>query len=154
MAFRQNKGTSSGWMEYLKKHWYIILGIIIALPFVYKYLRNQLQSIADNQQSIIRDNPEMLDDALSGVTTNRAVQIAAKKVYECFNIPKSIWGWGNPNNWGENDQGAWDAIMSVSPGGVVPDVLIDCYFLTSGGNDLFNDCQKYLNDSYMEQLRF
>lgn len=145
-----------------------VVAIIFVIPWLWKYLRNMLQSEEDAKADLVAENPLKLKDAMDIAwqdfkqwitpVDRDNIQNAAKVIYESFNIPKHWYSWFNPGNWFEDEDKAFNALMASS-GGLVGSELHDylsiCYMLVSGSErrDLNRDIVKYLDgDKYKSYL--
>lgn len=160
-AVRTKKQGEFNWLTLVQKG-LLVLGIILVIPWVWKYIKAFFQSEQDAIEDAIADDPARLQDAMDDVndgmlTKDASVyQLAAKKIYEAFNIPRHWYDWLLPTTWWEDDKAAYEAILESTEGfmGNDFDYMAECYKLISGSSkrDLYRDMEKYLDDKYKKLI--
>jgi hypothetical protein len=158
-----SKSKSNGnWLQsvanFFYKNWLILIASLYFVPVLIQYLKNTFAEAKFKELGRIADDPQRLEMALDEITINDGCRNAAKIIYAAFNINAKrqnpyTW-WLNPQNWQEDDEAVFNAIMGVTAGYAGPDfsILADCYYYVSAGRDLTTDCENYLDKKYYNQL--
>lgn len=161
--YRQNRKISNSSnprytnnvMEFLKRYWYVLVGIIVAFPYLIKYMREQErkdrsratdEEIADLQN--INKNPAALQEYLNQLTTNKTYQNEARDIYHHTGY---AYPWYDPRSWTENDEAIFNILSKYNE---IPFEITDCYFAISSGRIMRNDLQKVLRTSLYNQLNW
>lgn len=113
---RRNSSRSqlNGFVDWLKINWVIVLGALLVVPLVYRYLKDQIQiskvqneDIKGENQMLDNVNPETRTNNANKITTNKAIQNAAADLAHNLGTKYSDtgnwWDIFNPRGWTEND---------------------------------------------------
>jgi hypothetical protein len=168
MAVRQRVNSSTpinvGVLELLKNYWYVILGFIIALPYIIKYYKDSQTSIDINNmqedEKIIKEkasNPVTQLQGLQAITTRTDLHEIARNI--AYNLGTNIRtkevgifdaAWWNVRGLTENDEKAYNQLKKINYV-ASRDLVIKCYYFLTRRN-LMDDVKALLDDEYKAKL--
>ncbi|WP_220761838.1 hypothetical protein [Flavobacterium sp. UMI-01] len=104
----------NGFFNWLKTNWFFVLAILLVLPLVYRYLKDQIQlnklqneEIKGENQLVDNVNPIVRTQNANQITLDKGVQNAAADLAHHLGVKYSDAGhWYdflNPRGWTEND---------------------------------------------------
>lgn len=152
-----NRKHSSKFMALINEYWYIILGVILIIPFIIRYLRKQdlAQVSADQQQQIDLKKVENSDPVkqqqnANAITTSSYYQSVARQV--AYNLGVNF-AWYDPRSWSENDSAVLNLLKPLNSGQIktVSSLYYNCY---ATGRSMQDDCLKLLPASFYNQIKF
>lgn len=110
----KNRSQLDGFFDWIKTNWIFVLGALLIVPLVYRYLKDQVQlnklqneDIKGENQVIDNVNPVIRETNANAITTRVDVQNAASELAHHLGTKYSDTGnWYdifNPRGWTEND---------------------------------------------------
>lgn len=155
-------------METLKKYWYIVLGIIVAVPLIYKYYMSQISKIDDkakeleiesdskenalNQVEIqVKKADAVINTVNKGLTkeVRQRLSKAASDIAHGLGTTAGI-GW-SPYGWTENDEEVGKIIKYECRNlNLIAKLYQDVY---TENRNMKNDLMKYLDSDVKDDYR-
>lgn len=162
----QNKNApQNSFLETLKNYWFVILAMILAVPYLIRYYKNQ--AVTDIANNVVQDEKEIVAQnqnpttqlaGLHKITTRTDLHDIARNV--AHNLGTSIrnketsWdsmAFWNPKGWTENDEKAYNQLAKINYVSS-RDLVAKCYYFLTR-RDLFKDVKDLLDDEYQAKLK-
>jgi hypothetical protein len=160
--YKQSRSEMYGFVDWIKKNWFFILAVLVVLPLVYRYLKDQIQlnkaqneEIKGENQVIENVNPETRTLKANAITTNVAVQNAAADLAHHLGTKYSDTGnWYdifNPRGWTENDKKVLEVLKyQVRNYHLVERLYFEVF---TKRHNLKDDVNKLLDSAQLVQLK-
>lgn len=158
---RTNKNpVSSGFLSIIERYWIVLLGLVFAVPMLFRYLKDSqtADTVNNAQENIKALQVQNLDvttqlQGLNKITTRLDIQNIARNTAINLGVVIGTSSWldlFNYKTWTENDQLVFDELKKIKqPSSVI--LTAKCYqFLTS--RNLMDDVKKYLDSELLAQL--
>lgn len=158
----KNRSDLDGFFNWVRTNWIVVLGLLLGVPFVYRYMKDQVQitkvqndEIKGENQVLENINPVTRASAADKITTNKGVQSAAADLAHHLGTKYNDTGnWYdilNPRGWFEND----DKVLSILKYQVNNYHLVErLYFeVYSKRRNLKDDVNKLLDAPELVQLK-
>lgn len=151
--------SKSGFFPFLKQNWYILIGMIIVLPILYKYLLSQITSIKDAQvDNEVQQNWNKvqtstgLNEVVNQIDPNRVGNSHALSLaidLGTYHMGRSFMGFEalsvlNPSTWTENEDSVFATLKSIQHNWKRNNVKELYSRVYTKGRDLQSDCKEYL----------
>lgn len=154
-------------LDFLKQNWMYILGLIFIVPYIKRYLDDAETERAINKSKneaelkkqsienvktklkVVNSTPKAQQFELNKVTTKPQFQNIAKSIFQDMGLNRA---WYDPRQWTENDD---DVVKALKPVKSKNDMfkVKQCYFIVSGGRDMYVDLKTYLPASDFASLK-
>lgn len=156
--------TKLSFLEMMEKYWFIILGLVLAIPYLIRYYKNQavadlVNNVELDEKQIVSQNKNPITQiaGLNAITSRVDLQTIARNV--AFNFGTSIRtkevgvfdsAFWNPKGWTENDEKAYNQLKKIN---YVEsrDLVAKCYYFLTRRN-LFDDVRDLLDEQYKSKL--
>jgi hypothetical protein len=173
MAIQKKQDTSTQFMEFLKKYWYIILGFILIFPMIKRYLAQQQAYNEEHQQQIVLDSkinqvkiiketrfvnnldPKKQLTARQKITGSKELWAVSTKLASDFGVIYSDnnnwYDFMNPRGFTENDVAIADALIKYRN---YFEKLEKLYFeVDTNSSNLRKDILKLLDSDQLTRVR-
>jgi predicted histidine transporter YuiF (NhaC family) len=151
----------SGFLALIEKYWLVLIGLIVAVPLLLRYMKDaQTSDTVNNVEENIKLNvsknldPVKQQSALNAITTSVFYQDMARNVAAnlgtLYQVRGGFLSWLNPRTWTENDQLIYNDLKLLKNSGQVKTVS-NCYFFLTGKN-LREDIIKLLDSELLAKL--
>ncbi|MGL3000507.1 hypothetical protein [Flavobacterium sp. RSSB_23] len=176
MAYIKNKNNSFDWdasMQFLQKYWIVILGLIIAVPWIQNYLeemktKNQNDKLENDVEKIetkkavekeikLLDNKNPLTQKQKRlkITGSSELWAASEKLASDFGFAiqdsGDWWDFAKPRKWTENDESIRNTLLKYRN---YFSILEKLYFqVDTDSRSLRADILKYLDKSELVLVR-
>lgn len=164
MRNNRRKTDTSPLMEFIKKYWLVLVGVVMGFPILLRYLKDQETvtnqnnvDAAEKNIVIANQNPTTQLVGLNAITTRIELHDIARNV--AFHLgtivrtkevnPLSLAFW-NPRGWTENDQKAYIELNKINYA-ASRDLVTKCYYFLTRRN-LIDDVKELLDDEYKTKL--
>jgi len=147
MMYKISKNISN--MAFSTKIWIIL--IVLALPYLFRYLYNHLNKFLQQIKSIKQENllndPKLQDNEANTITQNKRLHAIAEELTHHLG---TAYSWYNPKSWTENDKEVYNLLIEGLFDLPVIGVLYrDVY---TSGRSLRMDVNKYLDTTEKKEL--
>lgn len=162
MRNNRQKNDTSPLMEFIKKYWLVVVGVIVGMPFLLRYLKdaqtegnkNDAEE-AEKNLVIANQNPLTQLEELNKITKdtfyhNLARNVAIHFGYDIQTKDSSWLAFLNPYGWTENDQKAYNELKKLVNSGQKRTVTA-CYYILTRRN-LSDDVKKKLDSDLLIKL--
>lgn len=151
--------------EFLKKYWYIVLGVLILIPFLYKYFSkffNEAKAVQTEQEVKASNIENAIDSPVIQLSKAEAVfkkhktplRFQAERLTNAKQFAHNLgvnYSWYDPQGWTENDE---DLGKLLKRQGNNLDVIAELYFsVITQGHNLKTDLLKHLDDDVLKSVR-
>ncbi|MFV5699003.1 hypothetical protein ACM55H_11605 [Flavobacterium sp. ZT3R17] len=163
MQRKVNNGGESPFLQIISKYWFVILALLLGVPYLVKYYKDAIQAgkadtVANEQKdlALANQNPTTLVAELNKVTINPFYHNLAKNVSIAFGtdvlVKDAPWYTGilYPMSAFENDEDAYNQLKLLKNSGQVSTVS-KCYYILTR-NDFVYDVKKNLDSQYLKKL--
>ena len=164
MTKYNNSTVKLSFLDTIQKYWYVILGLLLAIPYLVRYYKNQavndvVNDVVQNEKEMVVQNlnPATQLAGLNKITTRVDLQTIARNV--AFNLGTSIrtkeiaWNtlaFWNPKGWTENDEKTFNQLKKINyPAS--RDLVAKCYYFLTRRN-MFNDVRDLLDEDLKAKL--
>lgn len=153
-----------GFLETLQKYWFVLLALILAIPYLMRYYKNQavndvVNDVVQNEKEIVaqNQNPATQLAGLNKITTRVDLQTIARNI--AHNLGTSIrvkeisWtdpAFWNPKGFTENDEKAYNQLKKINYA-TSRDLVAKCYYFLTRRN-MFDDVRDLLDEEYRAKL--
>jgi hypothetical protein len=157
-----NNSRNRPFLEVLNQYWFVILGIVLGLPYLIRYYKNQ--GTVDIVNDVVQDekvikaqneNPTTQLAGLLKITSRVELHEIARNI--AYNFGTSIqtkdasWSsWLNPRGWTENDEKAYYQLKRINHASS-RDLVAKCYYFMTRRN-LMNDVKTLLDEELRAKL--
>lgn len=162
--FKNTPTSSNKFLDMLQKYWFILLAIILGIPYLMRYYKNQ--AVTDIVNDVVQDEKEIVAQnqspvtqlaGLNKITTRIDLQTIARNV--AYNLGTSIrtkevtplnLAWWNPKGMTENDEKTYNQLKLINYASS-RDLVAKCYYFITRRN-MFDDVRELLDDEYKAKL--
>ncbi len=152
--------VNSGFLDIIERYWMVLLGLVLAVPVVLRYLKDsQVKNEVNDLEEQIKLNdainlsPITQLSALNKITTNQTYHNWARSLAHNLGTlyqTKGFWSFLDPKGWTENDQNVYDLLVNVQNAGQKR-TLSELYFTLTSKN-LNEDVVRLLDDELLKKL--
>jgi hypothetical protein len=149
-------------MPFLKSNWFMILCLILVLPYLYRYVVKQIELNKEQSTQLEKDasfvansNPMTQEQRANKITANKELHAVAKKLAHDlgtkYSDKNSMFSWIDPRGWTENDDEVTLTLIKYRtyyP--ILQRLYYSCY---SNSRDLSADLLELLDSSNLKRLR-
>lgn len=139
-----NPEKNTGFLDFIERYWIVILGLLIGIPFMYRYFydadkKDTINEIEEEIKLVQAANrsPKTQLEQLNKITTNKGYHTWARDIAHAFGTleqnQNNWWDFLNPKGWTENDADAYQLLKKVTNTGQKR-VLTELYFVLTGKN--------------------
>lgn len=162
MRNNRQKNDTSPLMEFIKKYWLVVVGVVMGFPILLRYLKDQETNTNQNNAEeaeknlvIANQNPLTQLEELNKITKDTFYHNLARNVaiHMGYDIQTKDAGWGsflNPFGWTENDQKVYNELKNIINSGQKRTVTA-CYYVLTRRN-LSDDVKKTLDSDLLINL--
>jgi len=165
MATRQRtvkNSANAGFLALIEKYWLVLLGLLISIPYLVRYYKNQgtidfANNIVQGEKVLAaqNENPVSQLGEFNKVTSNvyyhnLARNIAIHLGTDIQTKDASWTSWFNPRGWTENDEKAYNQLRFITNVGQRTTVAKLYYILTR--RNMLDDVKKYLDSDLLIKL--
>lgn len=148
-------------MEFVKKYWLVVVGVVMGFPILLRYLKDQETETnknnveeAEKNLVIINQNPLTQLEELNKITKdtfyhNLARNVAINMGYD-IQTKEATWQYLNPFGWTENDEKVYLELKKIINLGQKRTVIA-CYYVLTRRN-LSDDVKKTLDSDLLIKL--
>lgn len=158
---RTQNPVSSGFFGFLEKYGLVLLGLIFAIPFVYRYIQDSNTKTEQNEveeqiklNNVVNLSPVTQLDALNKITTNQVYHNWARSLANNFGtlqLNQNHWyDFLNPKSWSENDNEIYNSLRQITNTGQKR-ILSELYFVLTARN-LSTDVSTLLDKDLLIKL--
>lgn len=142
---RQTKNLeNSGFFDFVERYWIVILGLLIGIPFMYRYFydadtKNEVNEVEEaiKLNNAVNLTPQTQLKALQKITVNQGYHTWAWKIANALGtlqLNQNKWyDFLRPSTWTENDADAYQLLKQVTNTGQKK-VLSELYFTLTARN--------------------
>ncbi len=152
---------SSGFFVFLERYGFVLLGLIFAIPFVYRYLQDSNTKTEQNEveeqiklNNVVNLSPVTQLDALNKITKNQAYHNWARSLANNFGtlqLNQNHWyDFLNPKSWSENDTEIYNSLKQITNTGQKR-IISELYFVLTARN-LSTDVSTLLDKDLLIKL--
>lgn len=149
-------------MPFLKSNWFMVLCLILVLPYLYRYIMKQIELNKEQTTKLEKDasfvansNPITQEQRALKITANKELHAVAKKLAHDlgtkYSDKNSMFSWLDPRGWTENDNAVMLTLIKYRtyyP--ILQRLYYTCY---SNSRDLSADLLELLDDAEIKRLR-
>jgi hypothetical protein len=159
-----NNRQNRPFLEVLNQYWFVILGLVLGIPYLIRYYKNQgtediVNDVVQNEKVIKaqNDNPVTQLAGLTAITTRTDLHAIARNV--AYNLGTNIrtkevtWldgAFWNPRGLTENDEKTYNQLKKINRASS-RDLVVKCYYFMTRRN-LMDDVKTLLDDEYKSKL--
>ncbi|TRX29649.1 hypothetical protein FNW25_01435 [Flavobacterium franklandianum] len=158
---RTQSPVGSGFFGFIERYFAVILGLIIALPFLYRFFQNENTKTEVNEveeqiklNNVVNLSPITQLDALNKVSKNQSYHNWARSLANNFGtlqLNQNHWyDWANPKTWTENDTDLYNSLKQITNTGQKR-ILSELYFILTARN-LSTDVSTLLDKNLLIKL--
>ena len=156
---------NGGFLPLIERYWFVVLGIVLAIPYLVRYYKNQattevVNDMVQEEKIIVAENknPITQQAGLNKITTRLDLQAIARNV--AFNLGTNIrtkevtWtdsAWWNPKGLTENDERAYNQLAKINHESSKILVTKCYYFLTR--RNMVDDVKELLDPTLRSKLK-
>jgi hypothetical protein len=164
MNIRNKSAPNASILETLQKYWFLLLVIILGIPYLIRYYKNQavtdiVNDVVQNEKEIVaqNQNPTTQLQGLNKITTRIDLHEIARNI--AYNFGTSVrtkettimnLSWWNPKGWTENDEKAYNQLKKINYASS-RDLVAKCYYFLTR-NNLYDDVKNLLDEEYRSKL--
>jgi hypothetical protein len=161
----QNQGENSPFFEFLIKYWFILVALIFAVPYVFRFIREQGiknleqdEKLQVEQNQVLNANPNNETTArqnitkLTGVSSSRGKELAqiSHNLAHYLGFIYPMW---DPRSWTEDDELIYLEFRKMKQT-EIQTVKNLYYSVDAPGRNLQDDCRKVLDEKYYKLINW
>jgi hypothetical protein len=153
---------NNGFFELIQKYWVVILGLILGIPVIMRYLRDaetlgNKNNAEEKEKDLVVSNGNPISQLveLNKITSNQFYHNLARNL--AIHLKTDIqtkeapwYAYLNPFSWSENDEKAYNQLKQIANVGQRTTV-VKCYYVLTRRN-LLDDVKKMLDSDLIVKL--
>ena len=158
---RTQNPVGSGFFGFIEKNWVILLGLIFAVPLIYRYFQDADTKSEVNEveeqiklNNVVNLSPSTQLSALNKVTTNQFYHNLARSLANnlgTLHLNQGHWyDFLNPKSWSENDADVYNSLRQITNTGQKR-IVSELYFILTARN-LSTDVSTLLDKDLLIKL--
>lgn len=160
---KSTKAVHSAFFEFIKEYWYILAGLIVVIPYLFRFIRDQgIQDLAKQEEidtktnTIVNANPineKVNRDNITKTISPTRAKIVQQVSHNVAHYLGFIYPWYDPRSWSEDDEQVYLEFKKITVS-ELQKVKELYYKVDAAGRNLEDDCRAVLDEKYFKLINW